>query len=894
MGHSQISGDPAASVATDGIVSRPELFALLAGAAGVTLVSSPAGSGKTSLLRSWLREARLEDDAAWVSVEPEERDPQRFWLSLLDALRDAAAGSAVVRAVSAAPDLDLWALVERLLEDLGSLERPLWLVIDDLHELRSEQAMRQLELLLMRAPAALRFVLVTRHDLRLRLHRLRLEGGLSEIRAAELRFTLDESRALLEAAGVQLSDSALAQLHERTEGWAAGLRLAALALAGHPDPDWFAAEFSGSERTVAEYLLVEVLERQPDEVRRLLLRASVLERVSGPLADLLTGESGGERILNELEEANAFVVALDSGRSWFRYHHLFADLLALELRRTAPDDLATLHDTAAEWFAGHGYPLEAIRHAQAAGNWSLAAQLLSDHWLGLTLDGQGATAHELLTGFPAGLVTADPELAALMAADSLSRGELREVELHLELASRGSESVRAGRRGRFQLILAVVRLSLARQQGDVPAVAEEATRMLTAGDAPGAGPLSLGEDLRSLALITLGLTELWALRVQDAERHLAEGLDLAREIERPYLELIALAHGSLLAVYRSYTLAAQRSREAIELAEQHGWSGEPVVGIAYLMLGGTMLGQARLEDTEQWLERAERTLRAEVEPAATAALHEFRGLLELAGGHYEKALASLQMAEQLASGVTTSREEFRKVIRCFVMQTLVKTGETARAEALLAEMAASAGESAYMDLVVALSVAVLRLAQDDPQAATLALMPVLEDSGAAGIPAVWLVHAWLLEAIARDGLGDARAAVDALERALDLAEPDGVLLPFLLHPAPGLLERQSRHRTTHVSLITQILTVQSGGRPASQVSEPERLREPLSESELRVLRYLPTNLSRPEIAGELYLSVHTIKTHIQHLYDKLGAHSRAEAVERARTLGLLAPGQRIR
>ena len=247
-----------------GIVGRHLLFERLGRAGRITEVSAPAGSGKTILLRSWIDEAGLVEHAALVSVQGEQRDPQRFWISVADALRDTRAGSALVRPLTAAPDLDGWAVVERLLADLGSLQDRIWLVIDDLHELGSAEALRQLELLLMRAPAELRFLLVTRHDLRLGLHRLRLEGELTEIRAANLRFTLDEARALFEAAGVQLSESALALVHERTEGWAAGLRLAALSLVRHPDPERFAAEFSGSERTVAEYLLAEVLERQPD------------------------------------------------------------------------------------------------------------------------------------------------------------------------------------------------------------------------------------------------------------------------------------------------------------------------------------------------------------------------------------------------------------------------------------------------------------------------------------------------------------------------------------------------------------------------------------------------------------------------------------------------------
>jgi LuxR family maltose regulon positive regulatory protein len=295
------SGAAAAPAAPDGAVLRPGLFERLTQAGRVVQVSAPPGSGKTVLLRSWIAESGLGKRAALVLV-PAGRDAQRFWTSVADGLRGTAAGSALVRTLTAAPDLDGWTMVERLLEDLAALQDPVWLVIDDLHELSPPEALRQLELLIMRAPPDLRFVLVTRHDLRLGLHRLRLSGELTEIRAADLRFSRAEARALLDAAGVRLSDSAAAVLYDRTEGWAAGLRLAALSLAGHPDPERFAAEFGGSERTVAEYLLAEVLERQPDETRRLLLRTSILERVNGELADLLTGRPGGSGSCSSLRK----------------------------------------------------------------------------------------------------------------------------------------------------------------------------------------------------------------------------------------------------------------------------------------------------------------------------------------------------------------------------------------------------------------------------------------------------------------------------------------------------------------------------------------------------------------------------------------------------------------
>jgi LuxR family maltose regulon positive regulatory protein len=848
----------------------------------VTVVSGPPGSGKTVLLRSWITEAGLAESIAWVSAGGDERDPQRFWLSVLGALRQTTSGSALVRELTGAPDLDGWAIAERLLKDLVPLEDPIWLVIDDVHELGSGEARRQLELLVMRAPQELRFVLATRHDLRLGLHRLRLEGDLTEIREPDLRFTVDEARNLVSTAGAELTEPMLAVLHRRTEGWAAGLRLAALSLAGHPDPGRFAEEFSGSERTVAEYLLAEVLDRQSGAARRLLLRTSVLEMVSGPLADALTGGSGGERILQELEEANAFVVALDAARSWFRYHHLFADLLQLELRRTDPGEVTELHEAASSWFAGHGHPVEAIRHAQAAQDWSLASRLLADHWPGLQLGGQAATVHELLARFPAEAAAAYAELAVLVAADELAQGSLEAAERYLGLAARASATVPADRHEQLQVLLEMVRLLLARQRGNLPAVAEEARRLQAIAEASDKALPGLGGELRGLALISLGITEVWAAQFEVAERHLEHGVALARRIGRPFLEFSGLAHQAVIETYRSFPQAAERCTQAIELAERHGWTDEATAGTAYVMLGAVLAWQGRAEEAEPWVERAERTVRAEAEPAAGMLVRHVRGVLDLVRGRYQDALAAFRAAEQLAGNLTAPHLHIPPT-RGLLLLVLVRLGEIEPAEQAIAELGEPDRERGEMRTALA----ALRLAQGDPHAATAALAPVL-DGSAPLIRRTWLVGAFLLEAVARDALGDPASAGRALECALDLAEPDGLLLFFLLQPAPGLLERHARHRTAHPSLIAEILGLLAGKRTAPQAGL-KALLEPLSRSEIRVLRYLPTNLSQPEIANELHVSRHTIRTHMSHLYAKLGTHSRTEAVERARELGLLAP-----
>ena len=654
---------------------------------------------------------------------------------------------------------------------------------------------------------------------------------------------------------------------------------------GHPDPDRFAAEFSGSERTVAEYLLSEVLQRQSEQVRRLLLRTSVLERVSGELADLLTGGSGGEGVLQDLEEANAFTVSLDTGRSWFRYHRLFAGLLQLELRRTEPDEVTALHGTAAGWLAEHGYPVEAIGHAQAAQDWGLAARLLADQWPGLHLDGQAATVHTLLTGFPAGAYAEATELAVLAAADELAQGSLEAAERYVARADRVAASVAGSRSGRSQMLLGVVRLLAARQRGNPSAVAEQARQLQALAEAPETAQADLGEELRALALVSLGTVEFWAARFEEAERHLEQGVALARRIGRPFLEFSGLVYQAGIELFRSFPRAAERSEQAIELARRQGWSDDPAACYAYGILADVLIWQGRHDEAEAWMQRVDRTTRPEAEPVAALAVYHVRGRLELARGCDDEALAAFQAAERLTAHLAPAHP-LATATQAWLLHTLVHLGETERAERVLASL----GDSDRDRGELRIAIAALRLAQDNPHAASAALASVLDGSAPVGWRS-WLVAAFLLEGNARDALGDLAAAGRALERALELAEPDARLLWFLLYPVPSLLKRHTRQGTAHAALVAEILGLLAGNRGAPMSDRPQPLLEPLSKSEVRVLRYLPTHLSAPEIAAELSVSVSTVKTHMRNLYAKLGTHRRAAAVERARALGLLAPSR---
>ena len=867
------------------LIDRGDLLAALdrAAAGKVTILSAPAGSGKTSLLRAWADRPGQPHRLAVMQVQRDQHDAQQFWLALLSAVRHASDTASRAEPPAATPGFNGRAMVDRVLSELAGQHGRLILVIDDLHELHSPEALAQLTRLLTNLPPHVHAILATRRDLPLRLHQLRLAGELAEIRAADLRFTERETRELLGALGIALSDAGAALLHQRTEGWAAGLRLAAISLAGHPDPERFVAEFSGSNRTVAEYLLAEMLERQPDEVQQLRLRTCVLDRVNGELADLLTGRPGSERILLELEDANAFVVSLDPERTWFRYHHLLGDFLRLELRRTRPEEVPGLHRRAAEWFIQHGEVVEAIRHTQAAGDWPVAARLLADHSFSLTLDGQAQTIQALLRAFPQG---ADlPELALVRAADDLLHGHLDEAAAHLAVAETHVETTPPDRQRRLRVAIASLKLWLARRRGHLAGVIEQARFLASPVTGQSDEDIALGSDLRAVALLNLGTLEAWSLGLQDAERHLQEGAALARRIGRPYLEVGCLAQLGFASKIRPIATTRQHCHEAITLAERHGWGAEPVIAPALVTLAAATIWTGDFDEGERWLQRTAQALQTDTGPGIRQLLHLATGMLQAGRGHHHQALEELSAAERLQSQLAGSHA-LASQMTGWMLATQARLGMPGQARAALAALTdeqANSGE-------IRNTRAVICLTEGDPAEALGALADVLGGT-APVIGDVTVVETQLLAALAHRALGDQRAANRAAARALALAEPDRLVLPFTMTGAGELLEALPRHETAHAALLADILDVVHGASLAANDQSPTPQTEELSPSELRVLRYLPTNLSRPEIASELSVSVNTVNTHVRNIYAKLQARDRSSAVQRARELRLLSTGR---
>ena len=849
-----------------GLLDRADLLETLNHAVTkrVTVISAPPGSGKTSLLRAWAERAAGDRRVAFVSVE-RDQGAEQFWASVLDAI--------------GADALDGEELVDRVMSEVAEQVEPLVLIIDDLHELRAAEAIAQLERFLATLPSSARLVFASRRDPRIRLHQLRLTDEVAEIRAADLRFTEHETRELLTTSGISLSDAGALALHQRTEGWAAGLRLAVIALRGHPDPDRFVAEFSGTDRAIGEYLMAEMLERQPIDVQRMLLRTSLVDRLNGELADLLAGRSGSEQTLLELEDANAFVVSLDAQRTWFRYHQLLADFLRLELRRTMADEVPGLHRRAARWFADIGDVVEAVRHTVAAGDWPDAARLVADHSFSWVLDGQAGTIDDVLRAFPEGASAEHPDLAVAHAASELNHGRLEAADAQLTLAESHVERAPPARRRRLTVAIAALRLAMARRSGQFAKVIEQ-VHLLDASFSDESGePIAMGSDLRAVALLNLGIVETWSRRFDDADRHLSEGAALARAIGRPYLEVACRAHQVFPATLVSVASARERGRQAIALAERHGLGDQPIIAPALGAIAFWAIWMGELDEGESVLRRAWEVAEPQVDPAAAVLLHLVTGQLHAARGQHQAALEAFAAGAQAQSRLTGVHAVATPVVG-WLAATQARLGMPDQARATLAGFSGKAGP-------IGNARAVICLAEGDPAAALEAAHDVVANTPTTG-PAFTLVEAHLLAGIAHLAMDARDAAAGAAEEALSAAEADRLIFPFALTDAAELLDVLPRHKTAHGALLADILDVLHGRSAPGTDREPA---DELSPSELRVLRYLPTNMTRPEIARELYVSINTVNTHIRNIYAKLGARGRSSAVQRARELRLLSSGR---
>jgi LuxR family transcriptional regulator, maltose regulon positive regulatory protein len=862
------------------LVARPRLVQRLTDGltARVTLLSAPAGYGKSTLLGEW--RASPEGAAvrlAWVSVDEADDDPVRFWLHVAAALERASPGlaeslgEALLR--PAPGPLRPW--LEELVNRLAELSEPLVLVLDDLHAVASTEVFDSLAFLVGHLPPAVRLVVASRSDPPLPLASLRARGELSELRIPQLRFTRDEVRAHLGGNDIVLDGDSLGLLDERTEGWAAGVHLAALTLAGVEDSAGFVRRFAGDDRAVVDYLVDEVLARQPDAVQEFLLATSVLTRLSAPLCDAVTGGTGGAAMLRTLETQNLFLVALDNTRTWFRYHHMFADLLRGEMRARVPGIEHDLHQRAARWLSAEGLVVEAVPHAVAARDWELVIELGTTHGLALIDQGQIATFAGLFSALPDGELRARPEVSLGFAWLALMSSDLARVQGWLELADAALEET-PGAPVSAVFDAELLWAWLHDRRGDVAGNQARVDRIVALLDAH---PEVVGAERATRAggaALYRGRAAVWDDRLAAADQHLAEALALYRE-HRPVRGVMeALGVRSLLAMWDGRVDDGRRdAEEALDLERDRGLEDTPHGAWAHLALGTGHLGRLELDDAEHHLVRSRRAFRAHHEPNCAA----------LADAAWADWMRHTGRPHEAIRTVTTAHDE-RRGLPPF--PPLVARW-MARAEALArASVGDLDGAEVVADHGLPEIAARIAIERGDPERARR-LADVALDALEGPGKVRERIEVRVTLAVAHAELGDRAASASALTDALLVAAPAEWLAPFVeLGPrlcdlAAGLPPDQ---RPAVEGMRKRVLDGFSGYRPAEVVTQPG-LVDKLSERELAVLRRLPSSLSTAEIAGLLYVSLNTVKTQVQSIYRKLGVNSRHEAVERARQLDLL-------
>ncbi len=885
----------------------------------LTLVSAPAGFGKTTLVSEWVQgigEATLPVTVAWLSLDEGDNDPARFLTYLLAALRKVEAelaGELLCTLQSPQPPATVEALTI-LINEVARIPDRIILVLDDYHLIEAQEIHDALTFLLEHLPPQMHLVIATRDDPRLPLARLRARGQLTELRASDLRFTSAEAaRFLNQAMDLELSAEDIAALETRTEGWIAGLHLAALVMQGTPpvqgrrDTSAFVKSFTGSHRFVLDYLIEEVLDQQPAGIQTCLLQTSILDRLTAPLCEAVcsAGPSGnGQELLEKLDRANLFIVPLDEERRWYRYHHLFAELLRQRLGQTQPEWVPELHRRASVWHEQNGFLDEAIEHALHTQDFERAASLIEQHVDEIWQRGEHTRLRRWLSGLSGELVDARPHLCILRAWDMFTHGQQDAAEQCLQTAERAIEAgtgearktmppVQDQRpdleRRMIQGRAAAIRGFLAFYRGDAQGTFRHARRALE---------LLPEHDLtwRSTATVALGDAYSFAGQVEAAERVRLEALEASKAAGNTYMILIA---GMKLAVTLRQRGQLQRvmvlCQQQRQLADDAYLSRTVVAGWLWAVCGEVLAERNELD----------------------AALHQGQRGVELTErgrdvamiGWSNMCLARILFSRGDLAGVEGVVRKMDRMARelyvppwitsgmaAWQVRTWLAQGNLDAAAQWVAERGLDAeGDLAYLHEMEYMALARIWIAQRSLEEA-VALLQRLPGTTEMGGHTSRAIEILMLQALALQDDGDTGQAVETLERALTLAEPGGFIRSFVDEGPPMarlLYEAAARGIAPDYArrLLAAFPAVEHGqpGSSETQTAEPN-LVETLSERELEVLHLVAQGLTNREIAARLYLSLNTVKAHNRNINGKLGTHSRTHAVARARSLGILPSG----
>jgi len=893
-----------------GLVSRPRLLERLERGARskLTLVSAPAGFGKTTLLAEWLTTSTTDaQSVAWLSLGQGDDHPSTFWTYLITALQRLRpeVGAAAIALLESPRPPPIETLLATLLNELGAHPQDMVLVLDDYHLIETRSIHEGVAFFLEHLPPNLHLVMTGRSDPALPLARLRGRGEMIELRAADLRFTTDEAAAFLtQAMGLELAGVDVARLDARTEGWIAGLQLAALSMQGREDVAGFVADFSGDDRYIVDYLVEEVLNRQPEDIRQFLLRTSILERLSGPLCDAVTGMSGGKGMLERLERGNLFVVPLDDRREWYRYQHLFADVLQAHLLEEQAGEVAALHGRASVWFEEHGQPSDAIRHALAAKDTRRAAGLVEMEAEALVRAHQPQRLAEWLKLIPDDLVRRMPVLSTYYASALQGLGQVAAAESRLQDAERWfEEGVAASGAATADQEMIVVdhagfavlpsRIALTRgyqciASGDVAGTVTPARRALEL----------LPADEHHWRGAASGLLALAYWRTGDlttADQHHSDAVTSLERAGDVLLAINTIYHGCQRLLARGRLSEARSDYEhALELANGYGEAATPSTASLHFGLSELHCEWADLEAAAEQLQMGEDVGNSVGLPGVPYRRRLARARLLGAQGDLPGALTMLEQAEglQVRGAVPDVRPLHALRVRLWLAQ-----GRLAEAMRWMQESGLSVDDELEYPqeyLHITLARVLMTSAHDASDVRTMReaerlLVRLLEAADGGGRTGT-VIEILLLRAIVARALDDSPAALADIERALTLAEPEGYVVTFLDEgEALRVLLQEAVTAGLGGAYAQRLLSAfEQSGAPALNAS-PSRdtLAEPLTARELEILRLVASGMRNQEIADHLVISLPTVKRHIANVYGKLGVSHRTEAVAFANDLALL-------
>jgi LuxR family maltose regulon positive regulatory protein len=882
------------------LVPRPRLLERLnqGFAHKLSLISAPAGFGKTTLLSAWIPHS--ERSVTWVSLDAGDNDPTRFWSYFIAALQmlQATLGESALALLRSPQPLPTELFLTTLLNEIAALPDRFALVMDDYHVIETPSLHQSVTYLIDHLPPQMHLIIVTRADPPLPIAHWRARGQLAELRAADLRFTPDEAALFLrQVMGLPLTAEQATALDTRTEGWIAGLQLAALSMRGREDISGFIEAFTGSHRFVLDYLTEQVLQRQTESVQTFLLHTSILDRMRAGLCNAITGRHDSQAILEQLDLQNLFLIPLDDDRCWYRYHHLFAGVLRHRLRLNEPDQVAKLHRRAAEWYEHHGLVAEAVEHGLAAGDIEASARLIGQAAQAMVMRGEIATLQRWVTALPEAVVRSRPGLSLAHAWALTVAGELDAADARLQDVERltaGDETVQ----GRHQQgTAAAVRTIIAALRADGPVIIEQANRALE----------RLPEDnpfLRGMVTWALGQGYRFAGDAVAAEQALAEASRLNRAVGNLFFAVLAASHRADRLIEQGQL---RRAAEAHHQVQQFAADRAPqlilATGDSYVHFGdvlrewndlaGAMDAIARGLELNRGFGLPELIITGLIALARTkqgmgdwdsadGAMREAVHLAESYRVPYQLARAKAWQARLwLAQGDPSTGSE--PALNTVKGQALAQAQRWAQASGLTVDDELSyAREDEYAILARVLITA------GEPGLACRLLERLLQQAESGGRMGR-AIEVMALQALAHAAQGDRPQALITLARALPLAEPEGFVRTFVDEGAPmAELLRLAAARSIVPDYVGKLLAAFEQGREGKESPPPPSpLVEPLSAREIEVLKFIVAGLSNREIAQKLFVEVGTVKTHINNIYGKLGVHSRTQAIARARELRLV-------